>query len=97
MEEMIQEEVDMFKALINKSKGEPFNFLNQLNLPILNALWRITVGDRFEYDNPKLISIVARLTESFRRQGSPTIAIILNFPLLTKIFPNLFGRKDTIK
>lgn len=97
MEEMIQEEVDMFKALINKSNGEPFNFLNKLNLPILNALWRITVGDRFEYDNPKLLSIVERLTESFRRQGSPTIAIILNFPLLTKIFPNLFGRKDTIK
>ena len=43
MEEMIQEEVEMFKSLINKTTGEPFDFINQLNLPILNALWRITV------------------------------------------------------
>ena len=64
MEEMIQDEVEMFKHLISKvnesavplgtfrflkilqNGAEPFDFINQLNLPILNALWRITVGER---------------------------------------------------
>ena len=47
---MIQEEVLLFKALINKNQEEPFDFINQFNLPILNALWKVTVGERFEYD-----------------------------------------------
>jgi len=97
MEEMIQEEVEMFKALINKSKGEPFDFINKLNLPILNALWRISVGDRFEYDNPKLVSIVKRLTEVFKRFGKPENGIILSFPLLTKIFPKFLERDESTR
>ena len=95
MEEMIQEEVEMFKQLIAKSEGKPFDFINQLNLPILNALWRITVGDRFEYDNPKLLSIVKRLTESFKRFGQPENVIIFAFPFITKIFPSFLGRDET--
>ena len=83
--------------MINKSKGEPFDFINKLNLPILNALWRITVGDRFEYDNPKLVSIVKRLTEVFKRFGKPENGIILSFPILTKLFPKFLERDESIR
>jgi len=97
MEEMIQEEVDMFKALIDKNKEEPFDFINQLNLPILNALWRITVGERFEYDDPKLQSIVHRLTETFQRLGRPENILIFAFPWLAKLYPGFMERDKTLE
>ena len=58
MEQMIKEEVQLFTEEIRKSKGEPLDFTNKFNLPILNALWNVTVGQRFDYENPKLISLI---------------------------------------
>lgn len=92
MEEMIQEEIDLFKGLIDKNNGEPFDFINQFNVPILNALWRITSGERFDYDHPKLKSIVARLTENFKRFGNPANIIVYLYPLITKIYPKFMER-----
>ena len=42
MEEMIREEVQLFTEEIRRSEGEPFDFINKFNLPILNALWNVT-------------------------------------------------------
>ena len=96
MEELIQEEVELFKAFILKNGEESFDFNNKLNLPILNALWRITVGERFEYDNPKLLSIVQRLTEAFKRFGKPEAVMVFAFPWINKIYPKAFGRDETL-
>ena len=92
MEELIQEEVDLFRGLIDKNNGEPFDFINQFNVPILNALWRITSGERFDYDHPKLKSIVARLTENFKRLGNPAAIIVYLYPWITKIYPKFMER-----
>lgn len=97
MEEMIQEEVLLFKALINKNQEEPFDFINQFNLPILNALWKVTVGERFEYDDPRLMSIIERLTDMFKRIGKPENVITLCFPWINKIFPSFMERDKSIK
>ena len=94
---MIQEEVLLFKALINKNKEEPFDFINQFNLPILNALWKVTVGERFEYDDPRLMSIIERLTDMFKRIGKPENVITLCFPWINKIFPSFMERDKSIK
>ena len=96
MEELIQEEVELFKALILKNGEESFDFNNKLNLPILNALWRLTVGERFEYDNPKLLSIVQRLTETFKRFAKPEAVMVFAFPWINKIYPKAFGRDETL-
>merc|ERR1712241_1049472 len=96
MEELIQEEVDLFKALILKNGEESFDFINKLNLPILNALWRVTVGERFDYDDPKLLSIVHRLTEAFKRFGKPESVMVIAFPWINKINPKAFGRDETL-
>ena len=72
MEDLITEEINQFKQLIDTHKGEPFDIINKLNLPILNALWKVTVGERFEYDNPRLIDIVHRLTETFKIFADPS-------------------------
>ena len=96
MEDLIQEEVELFKALIMKNGEKSFDFVNKLNLPILNALWRVTVGDRFEYDDPKLLSIVHRLTETFKRLAKPENIFIFTFPWINKIYPKAFGRDKTL-
>ena len=96
MEKLIQEEVDLFKEFISKNSSEPFDFTNKLNLPILNALWKVTVGERFEYDNPRLLSIVERLTEAFKLLMRPNRALFVAFPWLRKIFPNFFIREITV-
>ena len=97
MEEMIQEEVDMFRDFILKSAGEPFDFVNQWNLPILNALWRFTVGEKFAYDDPKLLSIIERLTKSFKRLGRPENVLLFSFPWIAKMYPKFLERDQTIR
>ena len=93
MEEMIQEEVIQFKSFLEGISDEPIDFANKLNLPILNALWRVTVGERFEYDDPKLRDIVTRLTNTFKIFGEPAQALLLAFPWLERVdrlWPELF-------
>ena len=97
MEGLIEEEVNLFKSLINRNISEPFDFLNKLNLPILNALWKVTVGERFEYDNPRLLSIVERLTEAFEIFGNPNQALLLAYPWLRHIIPGFFQMERTDK
>ena len=97
MEGVIQDEVNLFKIFINQRISEPFDFLNKLNLPILNALWKVTVGERFEYDNPRLLSIVERLTEAFEIFGNPSHALLISYPWLAKIIPSFFQMERTDK
>ena len=54
MEEMIQEEVGQFLDHLRPLAGQPVDVEGQLNLPILNTLCRITLGDRFEYSDHQL-------------------------------------------
>ena len=96
MEDLVQEEVELFKALIIKNGDEPFDFNSKFNLPILNALWRIAVGERFDYDSPKLLSILNRLTETFKRFGKPEAMIGIAFPWINRINPKAFGRDETL-
>ena len=97
MEGLIHEEVNLFKIFINQRISEPFDFMNKLNLPILNALWKVTVGERFEYDNPRLLSIVERLTEAFKIFGNPSQALLLAYPWLVNIIPSFFQKERTDK
>ena len=60
MEEMIFEEINHFKLHIETKMEKPIDFGTNLNLPIINALWRITVGEKFDYNDPKLLDICSR-------------------------------------
>ena len=86
MEGLIQEEVLQFKSLLDGIRDEPVDFAFRLNLPVLNALWRVTVGERFEYDDAKLQDIVRRLTDTFKIFGDPGQALILAFPRIEPLF-----------
>ena len=65
-EELINEEVKAFTEALKTYRGEPIDMAGKFFLPILNSLWRITVGQRFDYDDPKLRWILAKLTEFFQ-------------------------------
>ena len=55
------------------------------------------MGERFEYDNPRLISIVTRLTESFKRFGKPENVMVFAFPWIAKLYPKFMERDKTLR
>ena len=63
------------------------HFTNQFNLPIVNALWRVTVGQQFYYDNLRLIFIIHKLTDLLKRARDPSAIMIILAPWATKIYP----------
>ena len=42
---MIQEELIKFRALLETYGEGPFDIAGKMNLPIINALWRVTAGE----------------------------------------------------
>ena len=87
-EEMVLEEVNLFKVFIHKNIRNPINFLALFNLPIINVLWRMIVGVRFDYDDPNLNCLMDKLTKIFKRLGKPEVLINCSFPWIVKLFPS---------
>ena len=97
MEEMIQEELIKFRTLLETCGEDPFDIAGKMNLPIINALWRVTVGEDFEYDNPVLVDLLTRMTEWFKRVGRPEVIFLFAFPWIAKLWPSFLGRDEDIK
>merc|ERR1712127_323347 len=97
MDDMINDEVGMFIEEIKKTEGQPFDFRNKFNLPILNALWMVTSGTRFNYDDPELVSLVHRVTEWFQRSAAPSQLLILCHPWIAKIYPKFLERNKSLE
>ena len=88
MEQIILEEVALFKIFIAKyvgAPGAPVDISSKMNLPILNSLWRVTVGERFDYDDQRLLDICHRLTEGFKVFVSTKQNFVYSFPWIMKI------------
>ena len=85
MEQIILEEVALFKTFIAKYVGQPVDISSKMNLPILNSLWRVTVGERFDYDDQRLLDICHRLTEGFKVFVSTKQNFVYSFPWIMKI------------
>ena len=85
MEEVIVDEVRQFTSLLSQLTGQPINMASQFNLPILNALWRITVGDRFEYTDPQLLDLIRRMGLFLQKLASPATLIALTQPWIFKV------------
>ena len=74
MEETIHDELKKFLNYLGSMESTPLEILGKFNLPVLNVLWRITIKQSFEYDDPKLLEIMDVLTRLFK---SGLIHIIL--------------------
>ena len=90
MEGLIEEEVQALKALLDTKTAEAFDMAPLLNLPILNALWKVTVGERFEYEDQKLVDICERLGKVFKINFTAKMGMIFSYPWLLKLPKCLF-------
>jgi len=97
MEGMIQEELMKFRALLETYGKEPIDIAGKMNLPIINALWRVTAGEDFEYDNPVLVDLLTRMTEFLKRIGRPEAVFLFGFPWIAQLWPSFLGRDEDIK
>ena len=97
MEEMVQEEMVKFRTLIESHGNEPLDISGKMNLPIINALWRVTAGESFEYDNPVLVDLLNRVTDYLQRIGRPEAIFLYIFPWIAKMWPSFLGRNEDIK
>ena len=70
-------------------------FQNLLNIPILNVLWRIIAGHRFEYSDPELNRVVEMVGDIMSAMApKPNLAWI--FPSLREYFPSIDRVEESI-
>ena len=61
-EELIQEEMAKLCAVLSKNANQPMDLGQLFNVSILNNLWEILVGERFDLDDPRLYEAVEKVT-----------------------------------
>ena len=71
--------------------GQEMSVNLKLNLSIVNALWVLLAGDRFELEDPKLQAIVSKFDDALRIQtGFQNV----KDQILMKISPELFKKSS---
>ena len=86
MEKMIEEEIVHFKRLLDANLAEPIEFDHYFNIPVLNALLTMAVGERLDHDDPRLRDIIQRLTKTLEIWASPSWLYVLSaFPWMRNI------------
>ena len=59
-------------------------------IPILNVLWHIVAGERYDYKDPRMTKLV-KLVADLMRYGISNPDPTWFLPFLAKLFPNLEG------
>ena len=88
MESLIHLEVNSLKESLSTVIGRPIDLKNKFNISVINALWTLISGSRYELDHPDLLNIVGKVD---RLTNSGQSALFRLFPWLKKIAPNLIG------
>lgn len=91
MENLINEEVDELLKLFDKKLNKATEVTNLFNLSVINGLWKIVTGARFNLEDPKLKNLVKRLEYLFYIFGNASL--LLTFPSLRHVFPEWTGWK----
>ena len=87
VEEVIAEELVQFTSFLRTFAGKPFEISSKFSLPLINILWRLASCEQFEYNDPKLIKLLATVTRLFQLSNSPEDKILLAFPWLANFAP----------
>jgi len=70
-EEFIIEEIKELRNRLEKKNGQPMNTRYEFNVSIVNALWRISTGERLEHAHFKANHVIRSLDQSIRDSESP--------------------------
>ena len=62
-EELITNEMKEFIQALNKNAGAPVSIDRRFNVAMLNTLWMIMSGVRYEQDDPRLWSVLKLQSE----------------------------------
>ena len=82
-ESRIMEEIEAFLELLGSYKREPFDLTGILNTSMANNVMSITIGRRFDYDDPEFVRFIEILNDL---ASNPSLAGPVNFvPSLAKI------------
>ncbi|XP_063420227.1 cytochrome P450 2C31-like [Mytilus trossulus] len=91
-ESSVSEEVEQLCNLVNSFNGKSFDISGIIHTSISNNVMSITVGRRFDYDDPKFQQFVYLLNENAKNSA---LVGPLNFaPFLRKIPGDPFGAKQ---
>ena len=98
MEEVIAEELIQFTSFLKTFAGKPFEISRKFSLPLINILWRLASSEQFEYDDPKLVEILQKVTLLFQVSSSPREKLLFAFPWMGKFLPlrRLLKRDKTL-
>ncbi|XP_012255527.2 methyl farnesoate epoxidase-like [Athalia rosae] len=87
---LIAEAEDLVENLRKKSLEGPVAMHSAFDVPVINSLWLMFAGRRFEYDDEKLAEIL-RVTHDAFKLIDTSGGILCQLPFLRFIFPELSG------
>ena len=94
MESLIHLEVNALNDCLFKDVGKTIDLKNRFNISVINALWTLISGRRYELNHPDLLDIVMKVD---RLTNTSQSSISSLFPWLVKIAPGLTGFSKTSK
>ena len=94
MESLIHLEVNALNDSLFKDVGKPIDLKNRFNISVINALWTLISGRRYDLDHPDLLDIVRKVD---RLTNTSQSSISSLFPWLAKVAPGLTGFDKTTK
>nr|QTW43683.1 CYP3075/3034-out [Eurytemora affinis] len=95
MEEMIQHEALKLCTHLHKTSGQPTQLDSYLNISIVNALWKILVGEELDVENPRHLETINIINKLVRSSGGVNHPLAQIFPPLIKMFPKFFLKDVT--
>jgi cytochrome P450 len=93
MEEMIQDEIILLCNSLDKQVGLPLAMDRIFNISVINALWTLISGSRFELDDPKLKKLIEYMDFLVKESGNTSILTV--FPWIRHIAPKMSGWTGT--
>lgn len=96
---MMEEELRELMSRLNsklESEGNTVCMQQFFNISVLNIIWSMVAGVRFNHDDPEFVVLVANLNATLRLVTA-TGNIMLAFPFLSSILPKLTGYGEVRK
>lgn len=92
MEESMHEEIRFFCDQLRKDSGPSVDLSNSFNVLVINSLWKIIGGKRFDYTDERFGELIDYVKKGFSAIApTPRLALLFLFPALRNWFPKLTG------
>ena len=98
MEQMLSEEINLFCEKLSEEMGPNVNLTNKFNVLVINSLWKIIGGKRFNYSDEKFNNLINYVNKGFSALApTPRLAMLFLFPFMRNWAPKLTGFEDIKK